>query len=119
MDELIARLVANVGVDGDAAQKAVGIIFGFLLSDGPTDKVQALMAQIPGAEELVKAQVGNDGGFSMGGLMGAGTKMMAAGLSMDQIQGVTREFIAQAREIAGDEAVGEVVGAIPGLEQFI
>jgi len=51
--------------------------------------------------------------------MGAGTKMMAAGLSMDQIQGVTREFIAQAREVAGDEAVGEVVGAIPGLEQFI
>ncbi len=51
--------------------------------------------------------------------MGAGTRMMAAGLSMDQIQGVTREFIAHAREIAGDEAVGEVVGAIPGLEQFI
>jgi hypothetical protein len=119
MDELIARIVASVGVDREAAQKAVGIIFEFLLSDGPTDKVRELMARIPGAEELVKAQGGGEGGFSMGGLMGAGTKMMAAGLSMDQIQGVTREFIAQAREIAGDEAVGEVVGAIPGLEQFI
>ena len=27
--------------------------------------------------------------FAMGGIMGAGTKMMAAGLSMGQVQGVT------------------------------
>jgi hypothetical protein len=123
MDELIARLVANVGVDRDAAEKAVGVIFEFLLKEGPTDKVRALMDRLPGAEELMEAQGGIDasgaGGFAMGGLMGAGTKMMAAGLSMDQIQGVTREVIAHAREIAGDEVVGEVVGAIPGLDQFI
>lgn len=123
MDELIARLVANVGVDRDAAEKAVGVIFQFLLAEGPPDKVKALLDRLPGAEELMEAQVGIDasggGGFAMGGLMGAGTKMMAAGLSMDQIQGVTREVIAYAREMAGDEAVGEVVGAIPGLGQFI
>jgi len=123
MDELIARLVANVGVDRDAAEKAVGIIFEFLLKEGPTDKVQALIDNLPGAQELMEAQGGIDasggGGFAMGGLMGAGTKMMAAGLSMDQIQGVTREVIAFSRETAGDEAVGEVVGAIPGLGQFI
>ena len=120
MDELIARLVANVGVDRDSAEKAVGVILEFLLSEGPADKVRELMQRIPGSEELVKAQEGLDGGgFAMGGLMGAGTKMMAAGLSMDQIQGVTREFITYAREIAGDEAVGEVVEAIPGLGQFI
>ena len=123
MDELIARLVANVGVDRDAAEKAVGVIFEFLLAEGPPDKVRALMDRLPGAEELMEAQGGVDasggGGFAMGGLMGAGTKMMAAGLSMEQIQGVTREVIAHAREIAGDEAVGEVVGAIPGLGQFI
>lgn len=123
MDELIARLVANVGVDRDAAEKAIGVIFEFLLAEGPPDKVKALMDSLPGAEELMEAQGGIDasggGGFALGGLMGAGTKMMAAGLSMDQIQGVTREVIAHAREIAGDEAVGEVVGAIPGLDQFV
>jgi hypothetical protein len=55
----------------------------------------------------------------MGGVMGAGTKLMAAGLSMGQVQAVTRETIAFAREKAGDEAIGEIVGAIPGLGQFI
>lgn len=119
MDELIARLVANVGVEREAAEKAVGIIFEFLRSEGPPDKVQALIDRMPGAEQLLKAQEAAGGGFPMGGLMGAGTKMMAAGLSMGQVQGVTRETIAYAREKAGDEAIGEIVGAIPGLSQFI
>lgn len=57
--------------------------------------------------------------FSMGGLMGAGTKMMSAGLSMGQVQGVTKETIAYAREKAGDDVVGEIVGSISGLSQFI
>jgi hypothetical protein len=123
MDELIAHLVAKVGIDRDAAEKAVGIIFQFLLKEGPADKVKALMARLPGAEELMESQEGIDasggGGFAMGGLMGAGTKMMTAGLSMTQVQGVTREVIAYAREQAGDEAIGEIVGAIPGLSQFV
>ena len=47
MDELIARLVAKVGVDRTAAEKAVGIIFEFLHKEGPADKVQALIARCP------------------------------------------------------------------------
>jgi hypothetical protein len=123
MDELIARLVANVGVDRNAAEKAVGVIFEFLRKEGPPDKVKALMDRLPGAEAFMQAQEGIDasggGGFAMGGLMGAGTKMMAAGLSMGQVQSVTREVIAFAREKAGDDVIGEVVGAIPGLSQFL
>jgi len=123
MDELIARLVANVGVDRAAAEKAVGIILEFLRAEGPADTVKALIDQLPGADALLQAQQGLDAGgggmFAMGGLMGAGTKMMAAGLSMGQVQGVTRETIAFAREKAGEDAIGEVVGAIPGLSQFV
>ncbi len=123
MDELIARLVANVGVDQDAAEKAVGIIFEFLLKEGPPDKVRALIDRLPGAKELMEAQEGVDasggGMFALGGIMGAGTKMMAAGLSMDQVQGVARETLAYAREQAGEDAVGEIVAAVPGLSQFI
>jgi hypothetical protein len=120
MDELIARLVANVGVDRAAAEKSVGIILDFLRKEGPADKVQALIDRLPGAETLLQAQQGDSGGmFGMGGIMGAGTKMMAAGLSMGQVQGVTKEVIAYAREKAGEDAIGEIVGAIPGLSQFV
>ncbi len=120
MDELIARLVANVGVDKDTAEKSVGIILDFLLKEGPPDKVQALISGLPGADALVKKQQAEGGGdFSMGGLMGAGTKLMAAGLSMGQVQAVTKEVIAFSREKADEDTVGEIVGAIPGLSQFL
>jgi hypothetical protein len=122
MEELIARLVANVGVDRVAAEKSVGIILDFLRKEGPPDKVQALIDRLPGAEALLQAQQAEAGGggmFAMGGIMGAGTKMMAAGLSMGQVQGVTKEVIAYSREKAGEDEIGEIVGAIPGLSQFI
>jgi hypothetical protein len=116
MDELVGRLVANVGIAQAVAEKSVGIILAFLLKEGPTDKVQALIDQMPGADAAVQAAA-NGGG--MGGIMGVGTKLMAAGLSMGQMQMVTREIIAYSREKAGEDAVGEIVGSIPGLGQFI
>ena len=117
MDELVERLVANVGVERAVAEKAVGIILAFLLKEGPADKVQNLINQLPGAEAAV--QEAANGGLGMGGIMGVGTKLMAIGLGMGQMQGVTREIIAFSREKAGEDAVGEIVSSIPGLGQFI
>ena len=118
MDELLDRLVANIGVDRAVAEKAVGIILAFLLKEGPSDKVQALISMLPGADAAVESAA-SEGDSGMGGIMGVGTKLMAAGLGMDQMQGVTRELIAYSREKAGEDAVGEIVGSIPGLGQFI
>jgi hypothetical protein len=123
MDELIARLTNNLGIDRDAAEKAVAVMLDFLKKEAPAEKVQPLIDKLPGADALLASQEGLDasggGMFAMGGIMGAGTKMMAAGLSMGQVQGVARETLAFARERAGEDAVGEIVGAIPGLGQFI
>jgi hypothetical protein len=117
MDELLDRLVANVGVDRGVAEKAVGIILAFLLKEGPSDKVQDLISRLPGAEAAMQAS--GNGGSGMGGIMGVGTKLMAAGLGMEQMQGVTREIMAYARDKVGEDAVGEIVGSIPGLSQFV
>lgn len=123
MDELIKRLTANTGMDTATAQKAIGIILNFLVKEGPTDKVQTLIAGLPGADVALKtAQSGepNGGMFGgMGGIMGVGTQLMGAGLSMGQVQTVPREIIAYVREKAGEDAVGAIVGAIPGLSQFV
>jgi len=120
MDELIGRLIANVGIDQTTAQKSVGIILQFLLKEGPADKVQGLLAKLPGADALIQSAPPDEGGGTFGGgVLAAGTRMMATGLSMGQVQAVTRETIAFAREKAGEDAVGEIVGAIPGLGQFV
>jgi hypothetical protein len=122
MDELIGRLVADIGIDRVAAEKAVGIILDFLVKEGPAEKVQPLLAKLPGAEALAQKAAAEDGGGlggAMGGVMGAGMRMMSAGLSMGQVQSVTRAVIGYTREKAGEDAVGEIVGAIPGLAQFV
>lgn len=125
MDELIGRLVAEVGIDRAAAERAVGIILDFLVKEGPSDKVQALLAKLPGADAVMQKAASESGGLGgvmggmMGGVMGAGMRMMSAGLSMGQVQSVTRTVIAYTREKAGEDAVGEIVAAIPGLAQFV
>ena len=116
MNDLVGRLVAEHGIDRDVAEKAVGIILAFLIKEGPPDKVQPLIDRMPGAQAAAEA---SGGGFGMGGIMGAGAALMALGLSMPQVQAVTRTVMAYARETAGEDAVGEIVGAIPGLSQFI
>jgi hypothetical protein len=128
MDELIARLVADVGMERATAEKAVGIILDFLVKEGPADKVQPLLAKLPGTEAVMQraaseneaggVMAGTMGG-AMGGVMGAGMRMMSAGLNMGQVQSVTRAVIAYTREKAGEDAVGEIVAAIPGLAQFV
>lgn len=119
MNELIDRLVAAVGIDKPTAEKAVGIILAFLKKEGPVERVQPIIDSLPGAEALIEAQQGGGGMFDMGGIMGVGTKLMGVGLSMPQVQAVTKEIIAYTREKAGDEAIGEIVASIPGLSQFV
>jgi hypothetical protein len=123
MDELVDRIVASSGVERPVAEKAIGIILDFLRKEGPTEKVDAVIARLPGADALLQsATSGADSGggmFGMGGIMGAANRLMSAGLSMGQVQRVTQEVVAYTREKAGEDAVGEVVGAIPGLSQFV
>lgn len=123
MNELIERLTEKTGVEAPIAEKAIGIILDFLAKEGPTETVHALIAQMPGAEALLQsaqaesAAAGVSGG--MGGLMGTANRLMAVGLSMGQVQSVTQEVVAYAREKAGEDTVGEIVGAVPGLSQFV
>ena len=50
MDELTRWLATKAGIEDAVAEKTIGIILGFLRNEGPSDKVQALIDKIPGAE---------------------------------------------------------------------
>ena len=122
MDELVARIANNVGIDPATATKAVALILAFLEKEGPTDQVSTLINAIPGAREAVAAAEGQGGGFlsnMMGGVMGLGSQLMGLGLGMGEISGVSKQTIAYAREKAGAGPVDEVVNSIPGLSQFV
>src|SRR5260370_16950565 len=94
MDELIGQLANKAGIDSAVAEKTVGIILGFLLSAGPSDKVQALIDTIPGAEAVIVAS--NEGGgltnLMGGGLMAVGTRLTALALDIGEIQNIPRQL---------------------------
>ena len=126
MEELLGRITAATGLDASTAQAAIGHVLAFLQKEGPQDQIEQLLAAIPGAREAI-AQSGESGGGLLGGLMGSlgggvmvlGQKLMSEGLSMDQIKTLASELLAYGRENAGEDVMGQIVGSIPGLSQFV
>jgi hypothetical protein len=126
MEELIARITGNAGLDESTARAAVRIILSFLYQAGNREKVVALVERIPGAEQYVDASDDDSSATlgGLGGLMGGAAmevlgKLQALGLGMGEIQGVTQETVSFAREKAGSDLVDDIVASIPGLSQFV
>jgi hypothetical protein len=125
MDELIARIAAASGSEPEVARKAVGVILDFLRKEGPQAEVDELFASVPGAAEAAAAAADSSGALSSlagmmgGGLMGLAARLTALGLGMGQMQATGKEVFSFVREKAGDERVGQVAAAIPGLSQFL
>ena len=130
MNELVTRVADAVGIEPALAEKAIGMMLGFLQREAADGPVAKMIESIPGAVELVAKYngEGTGGGGMLGGLMsaiggggvmGLGQQLMGEGLGMGEITGLAKETIAVAREHAGDETVDEVVSSVPGLGQFI
>lgn len=135
MDNLIARVAAAANTTPETARQAVAMIVDFLKREAPEDAIQALTTKAPALNAIV-ASIQSAGGEGMGGvlkglmgtgsgamggggLMALGSGLMGLGLTMDQIQTAGKEVFAYARNAAGDDVVGEISAAIPGLAQFI
>jgi hypothetical protein len=123
MQEIIDRIARAAGIDAETATKAVGMILAFLQKEGPAESVDKVLDSVPGARELAAEHSGGGGGgvmgmFGGGGLMGLAGQLSGLGLGMGEMQTVGRELFSVAREHAGEDAVGEIAGAIPGLSQF-
>lgn len=120
MDELIDQLATKAGIDRAVAEKAIGAILGFLRKEGPTDHVQALLENIPGAERAIAA-AGSGGGLAGmlgGGIMALGAKLMGFGLGMGEIQNVGRELFKFGRAKIGADGMNAIIAETPGLSQF-
>jgi hypothetical protein len=136
MDNLIARVASAANLSPEVARKAVALIADFIQREASEDGVKDLFEKAPELQAIVAsgAPTGGEGmGFGLkglmgiaagamgggGGLMALGGELMGLGLSMEQIQTAGREVFAYAREVAGDQTVGEIAASIPGLSQFI
>jgi hypothetical protein len=124
MNDIIRQISEATGIQPNVAEKALGLMLGFLEKEGEDGPVQKMLAAIPGAKDLI-SQYGGDGsggflsGLAGGGIMGLGQQLMGQGLGMGEITALAKQTIALARQYAGDQLVDEVVASIPGLGQFV
>ncbi|KQW85415.1 MULTISPECIES: hypothetical protein [unclassified Ensifer] len=130
MNELVTRVAENVGLEPATAEKAVGMILGFLQREAADGPVAQMIESIPGATDLIAQYNGEgtggggllDGLMSAiggGGVMALGQQLMSQGLGMGEITSLAKETIAFAKEKAGADVVDEVVASVPGLSQFV
>jgi hypothetical protein len=135
MENLIARVAAAAEITPETARRAVALVLDFVKREAPEGAVDALLANAPELNAIV-ASAASTGGEGMspalkglmgtgagamggGGLMALGGDLMALGLQMPQIHLVGKEVFDYARKTAGDDVLGEISAAIPGLAQFI
>ncbi|EJJ28488.1 hypothetical protein [Rhizobium sp. CF142] len=131
MNEIVTEIANRVGIAPDLAEKALGMMLGFLQREAADGPVAEMIEKIPGATELV-AQFNGEGSSSGGGLlgglmsalggggiMGLGQQLMSEGLGMSEITSLAKETIAIAKQYAGEEVVDQVVASVPGLSQFV
>ena len=130
MTDIVSQIADKVGIEPALAEKALGMMLGFLQREADDGAVAKMIEAIPGGAELVAKFNGEGaGGGGMlgglmsalggGGVMGLGQQLMAQGLGMGEITGLARETIAIAKEHAGEEVVDQVVASVPGLSQFV
>ncbi|PCJ83897.1 MAG: hypothetical protein COA52_18230 [Hyphomicrobiales bacterium] len=126
MQTLIAGIARQAGISEDIAQKAVAIILKFLVSEGPKDKIAALLDDMPEVKAMVGDAEDAKGGKSLlgsilggGGVMATFSELSGLGLEMGEIQTIAEKTIDYAKEKAGEETVNDIIGSIPGLSQLI
>ncbi len=129
MNELVTRIAEKIGIEPETAEKAVGMMLGFLQREAADGPVAKMIEAIPGAMDLVAKYNGEGEGKGLlgglmsaiggGGIMGLGQQLMSQGLGMGEISTLAKETMAVAREYAGADVVDEVVASVPGLSQFV
>jgi predicted lipid-binding transport protein (Tim44 family) len=124
MREIVDQIAAATGLAPDVAEKAIGMMLGFLEEEADDDAVQKMIAAVPGARQLISEYGSkNSGGFLSslvgGGLMGLGQQLMGLGMGMGEITTLAKQTIAIAKQHAGEEVVDKVVASVPGLGQFV
>ena len=81
MQDLIDRVVQNVGIDPSVAKPAIGVVLQLLKSVLPAETINSLVSAVPGAEQLMASadESSGGGGGGLGGMLGGALGSLTAG----------------------------------------
>jgi hypothetical protein len=133
MQEFIQSAVSQLGINEDQAKSATGGLLNFLKNQGGGNEAQSLIANLPGAEDVIQSTGSSSessgtlgGGGMMGGLTsamgqsgGALAALQGSGLSASQAGPFVKMLVDYARQKAGPEIVERVIDKVPAIKAMI
>lgn len=132
MDQIVTAIAQKLGIPDAVVRSGLAVLLNFLKQKAGGSELGALLNQIPGASELANAPTpdGGGGGNLIGNLIGGVSSMFGgqaadigkvvaglenAGVQTEQIPSFVENFIGEAKKVAGEDTVNNLLSTVPAL----
>ena len=127
MDQIVTAIAQKLGIPEAVVRSGLGVLLNFLKQKAGGSEFGALINQIPGANDLANAPAPEAGG---GNLIGSVSSMFGgqaadigkvvaglenAGLQTELIPPFVENFIGEAKKVAGEDTVNNLLSSVPAL----
>jgi Protein of unknown function VcgC/VcgE (DUF2780) len=134
MDQIVTAIAQKLGIPEAVVRSGLGVLLNFLKQKAGGSEFGALLNMIPGAGDLANAPApdagGGAGGNLLGNLIGSVSSLFGgqtadvgkavaglenAGIKTEQIAPFVQSFIGEAKKVAGEDTVNNVLSSVPAL----
>jgi hypothetical protein len=136
MDQIVTAIAQKLGIPEAVVRSGLGVLLNFLKQKAGGSEFGALLNMIPGASDLANAPApdagggGGGGGNLLGNLIGSISSMFGgqtadigkavaglenAGIKTEQIAPFVQSFIGEAKKVAGEDTVNNLLSSVPAL----
>src|SRR5215469_5007999 len=133
MDQIVTAIAQKLGIPEAVVRSGLGILLNFLKQKAGGSEFGALLNMIPGASELANApapDAAGGGSNVLGNLIGSVSSLFGgqtadvgkavaglenAGIKTEQIAPFVESFIGEAKKVAGEDNVNNLLSSVPAL----
>jgi hypothetical protein len=131
MDQIVTAIAQKLGIPDAVVRSGLAVLLNFLKQKAGGSEFGALLNQIPGANELANAPAPDAGGGNLiGNLIGSVSSLFGgqaadigkvvaglenAGLQTELIPPFVENFIGEAKKVAGEDTVNNLLSSVPAL----
>ena len=131
MDQIVSAIAQKLGIPEAVVRSGLTVVLNFLKQKAGGSEFGALLNMIPGANDLANAPAPDAGGGGLlGNLIGSVSSMFGgqtadvgkavaglenAGLKTEQIAPFVQTIIGEAKKVAGEDTVNNVLASVPAL----
>jgi hypothetical protein len=133
MDQIVTAIAQKLGIPEAVVRSGLGVLLNFLKQKAGGSELGAVLNMIPGANDLANApapDASGGGGNMLGNLIGGVSSLFGgqtadigkavaglenAGIKTEQIAPFVESFIGEAKKIAGEDNVNNLLSSVPAL----